>query len=313
MSQVMLQGNCPVRWLFEFHNSMLIMRPVMLRHCIEKTTEGSWEQNHVWQLPASQIHRAATLVQVTTWTNPNVWTVFTAGHSHLPSCFRGSSGQSLTAAQALSLQTVTREMNKLLFPGSRKQASLLAVFVQLHPFPAYVNINLHVVHCCTHFSSQWKSASQVCFIYNKELWLVMLVHRQLLPFFELKYFFLLPVFHSLICRLYFPWRLSHSPSDVDELWYSMLSHIHSGFLSARWRPYLHSHHTKCLQVGGILLVIPVSVKAVVCRTVETRRASIENSHLNINPTCSFQATLTTLQRSLARCVSGSSATFNRLS
>lgn len=126
-------------------------------------------------------------------------------------------------------------------------------------------------------------------------------------------FFLLPVFHSLICRLYFPWRLSHSPSDVDELWYSMLSHIHSGFLSARWRPYLHSHHTKCLQVGGILLVIPVSVKAVVCRTVETRRASIENSHLNINPTCSFQATLTTLQRSLARCVSGSSATFNRLS
>lgn len=178
MSQVMLQGNCPVRWLFEFHNSMLIMRSVMLRHCIEKTTEGSWEQNHVWQLPASQIHRAATLVQVTTWTNPNVWTVFTAGCS----CFRGSSGQSLTAAQALSLQTVTREMNKLLFPGSRKQASLLAVFVQLHPFPAYVNINLHVVHCCTHFSSQWKSASQVCFIYNKELWLVMLVHRQLLPF-----------------------------------------------------------------------------------------------------------------------------------
>lgn len=274
MSQVMLQGNCPVRWLLEFHNSMLIMRPVMLRHCIEKTTEGSWEQNHVWQLPASQIHRAATLVQVTTWTNPNVWTVFTAGCS----CFRGSSGQSLTAAQALSLQTVTREMNKLLFPGSRKQASLLAVFVQLHPFPAYVNINLHVVHCCTHFSSQWKPASQVCFIYNKELWLVMLVHRQLLPFLNWNIFFCCQYF-----TLWFADFISPDGSHIHpQMWMNcdtVCSHTyHSGFLSAWWRPYLHSHHTKCLQVGGILLVIPVSVKAVVCRTVETRRASIENSH-----------------------------------
>lgn len=145
--------------------------------------------------------------------------------------------------------------------------------------------------------------------------------QTVIAFFELKCFFLLSVFHSLICRLYFPWHLSHSASDVDELSYSMLSHTHhSGFLllltphvSLLWRPFLHLYQTRCLQVGGILLVIPVSVKAVVCRTVETRTTSIENSQLNINPTCSFQATQTTLQCSLARCVSGSSATFNRLS
>lgn len=38
-------------------------------------------------------------------------------------------------------------MNKLLFPGSVKQALPLAVFVQLPPFPVCVNINLHVVLC----------------------------------------------------------------------------------------------------------------------------------------------------------------------
>lgn len=60
-------------------------------------------------------------------------------------------------------------MNKLLFPGSIKQALLLAVFVQLHPFPAYVNINLRVVLYCSHFSFQWKYASEVWGINNKEL------------------------------------------------------------------------------------------------------------------------------------------------
>lgn len=59
-----------------------------------------------------------------------------------------------------SFQTVTREMKKLMFTGSMKrQALLFAVFVQLYPFPAYVNINSHVVFCSRHFSFQWKSAA----------------------------------------------------------------------------------------------------------------------------------------------------------
>lgn len=82
----------------------------------------------------------------------------------------------------VSIQTVTREMNKLLFPGCMNQALLLAVFIQLYPFPAYVNINLcSVVFYCSHFSFKWKYASEVLAINNfiklcKELKLVMVVH-----------------------------------------------------------------------------------------------------------------------------------------
>lgn len=60
-------------------------------------------------------------------------------------------------------------MNKLLFPGGIEKALLLAVFVQLHLFPAYVNINLHAVLYRIHFSFQWKSASEVSVINIKEL------------------------------------------------------------------------------------------------------------------------------------------------
>lgn len=52
-------------------------------------------------------------------------------------------------------------MNKLLFPASMEQALLLAVFIQLYPFPVYVNINLHVVLYCSYFSVERKYASEV--------------------------------------------------------------------------------------------------------------------------------------------------------
>lgn len=56
----------------------------------------------------------------------------------------------------LFLQPVAGEMRKLMFTGGMELALLLAVFVQLHLFTVCVNINLHVLLCCHHFSFQWK-------------------------------------------------------------------------------------------------------------------------------------------------------------
>lgn len=44
-------------------------------------------------------------------------------------------------------------------PRGAALSVLFAVFVQLHSFTAYVNINLHVALRCRHFSSQWKCAA----------------------------------------------------------------------------------------------------------------------------------------------------------
>lgn len=61
----------------------------------------------------------------------------------------------------LFLQPVAGEMRKLMFTGGMELALLLAVFVQLHLFTVCVNINLHVLLCCHHFSFQWKQQTVI--------------------------------------------------------------------------------------------------------------------------------------------------------
>lgn len=81
---------------------------------------------------------------------------------HLSSGFSGDFRSVIDwGSVCVSLQAWTREMNKLLFPASMEQALLLAVFIQLYPFPVYVNINLHVVLYCSYFSVERKYASEV--------------------------------------------------------------------------------------------------------------------------------------------------------
>lgn len=61
----------------------------------------------------------------------------------------------------LFLQPVAGEMRKLMFTGGMELALLLAVFVQLHLFTVCVNINLHVLLGCHHFSFQWKQQTVI--------------------------------------------------------------------------------------------------------------------------------------------------------